>query len=265
MQSWRKGTQKQYKGHIEKWLCFASERGCDPLQPPLAVVLDFLTKLYNDGLKYSGINTARSALSSCVQLAGHGCVGTHPLVRRFVKAVYQTRPAFPRYQENYNVSKVLEYLKTLWPLEDLSLKLLTFKLVMLVALVTGQRCQSIHLMIINNMQVIDRVYRFLIKDLVKHSKAGKEQPVLVLPPLPSDDELCVSINLSEYLSRTEKFMKLQKLFFSFIRPYGPVSKDSISRWVKLVMDLSGVDTTEFHLHSTRSASTSKAKKGKCSP
>ena len=40
--------------------------------------------------------------------------------------------------------------------------------------------------------------------------------------------------------------------------YGPVSRDTISRWVKTVMQQGGIDTTKFKPHSTRAASTSAA-------
>jgi hypothetical protein len=42
------------------------------------------------------------------------------------------------------VSIVLRYLLQLWPISNLSLKDLTIKYVMLLALTTGQRAQSIH-------------------------------------------------------------------------------------------------------------------------
>ena len=69
----------------------------DPLHPPVKDVLEFLQELYERGLGYSCPNIARSALSSFIVLDGNVTVGNHPLVQRFLKGVFQTRPAFPRY------------------------------------------------------------------------------------------------------------------------------------------------------------------------
>ena len=78
----------------------------------------------------------------------------------------------------------------------------------------------------------------------------------------TDPRLCVVTTLKEYLSRT-KFAKetrsCSQLLLSYVKPYGPVSRDTISRWVKFVLQSSGIDVNIFKPHSTRSASTSKAK------
>ena len=49
-----------------------------------------------------------------------------------------------------------------------------------------------------------------------------------------------------------------KLFISYVRPHKPVSRDTISRWTKETLRLSGIDTKVFTAHSTMSASVSKA-------
>ena len=87
----------------------------DPLHPPVTDVLEFLQELYARGLGYSCLNTARSALFSFIVLDGNVTVGNHPLVQRFLKGVFQTRPAFPRYTSTWDTSIVLSYLKTLHP------------------------------------------------------------------------------------------------------------------------------------------------------
>ena len=45
---------------------------------------------------------------------------------------------------------------------------------------------------------------------------------------------------------------------SFKKPHNKVSRDTIRRWVKAALELSGVDTSIFTPHSTRVASNSKA-------
>ena len=49
----------------------------------------------------------------------------------------------PRYAAVWDVNQVLDYLKTLYPVHEISRKSLTLKLTMLLALVTAQRGQSL--------------------------------------------------------------------------------------------------------------------------
>ena len=156
--SWRGGTKKQYDGYIKKWQVFCSEWGTDPVHATVETVLEFLTELYKSGIGYSAINTARSALSAIVNLPDKSPVGQHPLVRRFLKGVFQSRPTTPRYNTTWDVNIVLDYLKSLFPVNGITLKNLTLKVVMLTILVTGQRSQTIHLMDIKNMQVLQDRY-----------------------------------------------------------------------------------------------------------
>ena len=106
--------------------------------------LTFLLELFNDGLGYSAINTARSALSTFITIDSQP-VGQAPLVKRFMKSVFNSRPALPRYQVTWDVDMVLRYFKQLGPNKNLSLSLLTQKLAMLALLLSGQRTQTIHL------------------------------------------------------------------------------------------------------------------------
>ena len=99
-------------------------------------------------LSYSGINTARSALSTVIVPPDGGSFGNHPLVSRFLKGVFESRPSLPCYKDIWDVSVVLDYLKTLPPLEELNLKDITHKTVVLVALLSGQCCQTVHIIYI---------------------------------------------------------------------------------------------------------------------
>ena len=261
LNSWRIRTQKQYRVYLAKWQSLADKWAVDPLHAPVNKVLDFLQELYEGGLGYSCLNTARSALSSFIVLKGNITAGNHPLVQRFLKGVFPTRPAIPHYVSTWDTSLVLDYLKTLHPRKDIDLQNLTYKLVMLCALVTGQRCQTLHLMNLDYMHRDSSMsYIFHIDQLVKQSAPGKDQPVLNIPRFPSDSPLCVGSVLDEYINRTSSLRgKVQQLFISFAKPHHGVSKDTIYRWIKKVMQQAGIDTSVFKPHSTRAASTSKAR------
>ena len=64
-----------------------------------------------------------------------GCViGSHPIVSRFMKGIFQLRMPTPKYLVTWDVSVVLGYFKTLSPKNSLSLRQSTLKLAMLMAL-----------------------------------------------------------------------------------------------------------------------------------
>ena len=79
-ESWRPSTRQQYASHRTRWSKFCVQFQCDPLRPPVDMVLQFLTTLYVEGLGCSAINTARSALSAVVILPDNKTVGCHRLV-----------------------------------------------------------------------------------------------------------------------------------------------------------------------------------------
>ena len=146
----------------------------NPISPTVASGINFLAELYHKGLSYSALNTARSALASVIVLQGNQSFGNHPLVSRFLKGTFTTRPALPKYKEVWDVNTVLEHLKTLHPAESLSLKLLSLKLVMLMAILSGQRCQTIHALTTRDMTVSKSKVVFIVNDLLKTTKAGRE-------------------------------------------------------------------------------------------
>ena len=62
-------------------------------------------------------------------------VGKQPVISRLLKGVYHARPPLPRYSSTWDVQVALQYT------DNLGLKLLTFKLVMLFAL-TRPSCSA---------------------------------------------------------------------------------------------------------------------------
>ena len=62
--------------------------------------------------------------------------------------------------------------------------------------------------------------------------------------------------LREYISRTSSIRSDSQLFIITQKPYSGASKDTIAKWIKLGLNLAGIDLSLFTPHSTRSASTS---------
>ena len=72
--SWRESTERQYASYLSRWNQSCTSRNSDPLRPAVALVLEFLTKLFNKKRACSAFNTARSAIPAVTQTA----IGSHP-------------------------------------------------------------------------------------------------------------------------------------------------------------------------------------------
>ncbi|CAC5417746.1 unnamed protein product [Mytilus coruscus] len=192
------------------------------------------------GIGYSGLNTARSALSSFMTLNGHDSIGKHNLVKRFMRGIFQLRPSLPRYNFTWNVSDLLNYLDTLEN-NSLTLKQITLKCVSLLSLLTVQRLQSIHLLDIRNLEFSNDIVKIKIGDILKQTRPGKHLNEIVLNSFVNTN-LCIVTCLKLYIKMTEKFRGKEKKFFvSFVALYKGVSKDTISRWMKTVLIAAGID------------------------
>lgn len=232
----------------------------DPFSPPITAPINFLAKLFQNGTSYSALCTARSALSSYLEINDFGNLDC---VKRFMKGVFEQRPSIPLRSkvETWDPQQVIEFLEPWYPHESLSLKDLTLKLTMFLAILSGQRCQTIHSLDINEMKIQNGKCTFYVTKLLKHSKRGNHQRPIEFLSFPENKKLCIVDMLKAYIKKTHELRKDSKctnLLISFQKPFRPVSKDSVKRWIKLVMEMAGIDTTKFTAHSTRAASTSGA-------
>jgi integrase len=259
MASWKPATKTQYLSYLKQWKDYTNRQDVNPISPSISNVLDFLTELFNKGLSYSAINTARSSLSTVVFIDDKP-VGQHPFVVRFLKGTFNKRPAIPKTNVTWDPQTVLDYLKTLSPVKNLSFKKLTFKCVTLLWLLSGQRGQSITLIDVRNVDLDKNRVKIRFGDLLKTTRPGFQQREIKLKAYAPDRRLCIVTVLAEYINRraSVKPENCFQLFISYQKPFCAVSKSSIARWVKTVMNEAGLDTNIFTPHSLRSASTSAA-------
>ena len=257
--SWRSGTTKQYQTYLRKWQDYCEERSLDSFEPGVENAIEFLVSLYISGLGYSAINTARSALATIIVMENGVKFGEHPLVVRYMKGIFQLRPALPKYTHIWDVNSVLIYLKTFTEPASLSIKDLTLKLNILIFLTTGQRGQTIHTIDVNYIQKLPNGYRITIQEKLKQTRPGKHLKPLELLDFP-EPRLSVTHHFQEYLERTSSYRgDHAQLFLSYVKPFKPVTKETLSRWVKKVLKQAGIDIDQYSPHSTRAASTSKCR------
>lgn len=81
---------------------------------------------------------------------------------------------------------------------------------------------------------------------LKTSKRGKHLEDVKLP-LYAEKELCIVETISEYLERTKLIRQYSKLFISTMKPQKGVSRDTISRWTRDTMKMSGIESLKKQL------------------
>ena len=177
--------------------------------------------------------------------------------------MYNVRTPIPRYSTTWDVTKVTTYLATLFPLDQLSLTNLTFKTVMLCALSSTQREQTLCALDLKNKRESGTCLSFVITERLKTSKPGKSTEV-TFECLSDQPQICTKCTVMAYILRTAAYrcpdpnLCVSRLFISYVRPHKPVTTDTLARWIKSVLRSSGIDTSVFKAHSVRSASSSHA-------
>lgn len=237
-----------------KWTLWCNRQQVNCELPTEKDIADYLISLHTEGKSYSVLNTHRSMLFQTLQLIS-GRVFDSIIITRIMKGLYNVNPPKPKYRVTWDVSVVLAYIRTLYPLEALSLKDLTFRLVMLLALTTAQRAQTLVSLSLDHMQDITVGCIFHIVTLLKTSGPGRTQPSVCVKKF-VDAELCVYRTLVHYIAVTSGLRKTRQLLMSYVT-FRAVSTATLARWIRTVLSSAGVSSA-FRAHSTRSASTSAA-------
>ena len=254
----RPRTKSVYKSAWSAYVRWCGERSVDPFQESVPVLLDYLTHLLQTRkLCYRSINVHRSAVSYHVQTATTAPLGSHPLVRKFMKGVFNLKPPQPRHIDVWDVSILVAHLASLAEASELNLKMLTLKLVTLLALSNADRASDITSLDLTGLSYLPEGALFKQINLTKTSRPGL-MPDAFYPTYIHDPKLCVVTHLKEYISRTESLRSSSSLVISYVKPHGKVSAPTVSRWMVSMMSKAGLDTEKYKAHSTRAASTTKA-------
>ena len=156
--------------------------GIDPISCNVKYFLDFLTDLFEQGMQHRSINTIRSAVSMTHDNIEGIPIGQHPLVTRLLREVHNLRPPKPRYEHTWDVDVVTKHIVKMGSNEDLSLKQLSQKLAVLMALVEASRTLELRA-----LDLRFRVYKpdgvqFRLASLIKKRTPGAPPKVLFFGP-----------------------------------------------------------------------------------
>ena len=220
--------------------------------------LSFLASLVNDhNLKYRTVRVYASAISQTHDLVGSLPLGELPVVKKFMKGVFRRIPPEPKICHTWQVQTVLDYMSSMGPVEGLTLKLLSLKLALLLALTSAARAHELKALNLDFVTRKEESWKFQLASHVKTSRPGHKSRCFLFKAFPGDPQLCIIKTLTEYTKRTASLRKSSQLLVSFIAPFDAISTDSVSRWIRQMLSLAGIDLA-FTSHSTRSAATSAA-------
>ena len=132
-------TNTSYNSLFAKWADWCEQRSRDSTVGPVEDVVNFLAELFAKGYQYRSLNAYRSAISSIHQKVDGQDIGQHPLVCRLLKGSYNQNPPTPRYSHFWDVGVVLRFFGQLGTNASLSLKWISIKTAMLMALTRPSR------------------------------------------------------------------------------------------------------------------------------
>lgn len=134
------------------------------------------------------------------------------------------------------------------------------KTVTLLALTTGHIMETLAFIDIRNIERFEDHVVIKIPAKIKTSRNNKKQPTPVLPIFKENPSICVVTALDEYLLKTESLRASgYNLFVSWKKPHNAISSQTLSQWIKAILEKSGIDTSQFTGCSTRHAAISAAK------
>ena len=191
-------------------------------------------------------------------------LGEHRDVCRFLKGINNERPPVPRYCTTWDISAVLDFVKSLGENQALSDKNITLKLSLLLAITSAHRGAELQQLKVSLMNLHEDFVDFSFSGKHKTSKQGKKNITSKFHVFTEDQRVCPVSCLRYYLDRSKIWryqgdnLIQEQLFLSYIKPHKAVSKPSIARWIKEFLGMAGINIEVYKAHSTRSAATSKA-------
>ena len=178
-------------------------------------------------MQYNTIASTKSALAIVLALPGTPCISAHPLIKRYLKGVYNLRPPHPKHSVIWDTTVVIDYLRSL-PNNYLSIKLLFYKTVMLLTLLSGQRLSTLYHFRIDEVQSRDRAAIFNVTALLKQDKASRKEPI-IFHAYQHDEHLCHVTFIKQYRLIRDALVPSTEVFFvTHGKPHHAATKDTLA-------------------------------------
>ena len=252
--SWRGSTKTQYSYAWRTWSDWCAGGAVSRTEPSVGQFANFLWFLYRDRrMAWSSIRTHRAAVATIIDPLTQNPLSQHPMISRFMKAVYLARPPKGKVKPIWSVSEVLEELRSWGLAEALPRSRLTWRLTMLLALASARRASDLSLLHIDSNHLFRSTdsWRFHLAFGAKQDRPGHIPKDIVISKQQAA-ELCPLENLREYLRRTEEERQgSMQLLRTTVAPFRPAGRQTIRSWLSRVLELSNIQAPGG---STRAAS-----------
>ncbi|KAI5633931.1 phage integrase family domain-containing protein [Phthorimaea operculella] len=149
-------------------------------------------------------------------------------IRRLLKGAYKLKPNRPKYTSTWDPQVVFNYISKWYPNLELNLEKITKKLVILLALSTAHRVQTLSLLKLENVSITQNGVKIAVTDIIK--------TIIYI-----------------FVTKNMRTTNAGNLLLTHKAPHRPATAQTISRWIKQVLSESGVDVGTFSAHSTRHA------------
>ena len=196
-------------------------------------------------------------LSSLLSPIDNVPIGQHPYIIRLLRGVFNSRPPKVNLVPEWDLQKVLDMLQKspFEPLLKADIKCLTYKVVFLTAITTYRRCSDLQALRIGEgfVNVQKKGLVFLRPGLSKQDRPNHYGTKIFVPYFEHNKKLDPKRAIAIYLKRTEETRKDEgKLFLSTVKPFKPVTSQTISRWLVNTIKMA-YENTDFKVkaHSTR--------------
>ena len=156
----------------------------------------------------------------------------HPLVIKYFKRSFNLRPPLPKLSFVWDMQIVFGICKlcfrSLGDNRQITDKLLSQKLLILLLLLGGQRLKSVFHLTIDRMITSSTSVSFSSEHVLKHSKQGRKLNVFQYRAY-SDPKLCVLECVKEYIHRRNGGVdkEQKRLFITYRKPYHTASIDTL--------------------------------------
>lgn len=242
-------TKNQYSTYLMEYI---KQEGMQDITA--TKLIRYLTTLYNRGLGYSAINTARSAVSTLSSMLTKEQVGNDSLVTRFMKGIFQNRPSLPRYTHTWDPDIALKKLDTCH--SNLPFIELSRKVAFIVTLLSGQRVATISQLKLKDITINEKEIYITVSGPIKQTKPGMHQKPLHFNLFKEKPNLCPFLLIKEYIKKSHHLRteNCDNLFITTVSPFHNAATSTISKWIRYVLQNCGLE--QFGSHSLRGAATS---------
>lgn len=231
----------------------------EPTAPTVTQLLTYMLHLFQSRrLAVSSIGVHRSAIATLTAPAAANSIGAHPLVARFMRAAFLTRPpAAAAIRPTWDVADLLEHLKQWGPVQTLDFTQLTHRTLALVALASIRRIDDLTLLDISkgHMAITQTTAVFQLKFGLKQARPNHTSPVIKLLATDEEPHLCPVAHIRRYIADTAELRSSSRLFVTTTPPHGAAAKATLRTWLIKTMRGAGINDSPG---STRAAAASYA-------